>query len=102
MFQTKPFAELTLEAMNIVLTAENTERITNHLYDVAEMVSRRIANEKPVTLEYLAGAYSLRSIVAESIKQIRHDGGAYHFTPAIRKESALYLADNILNEVYER
>jgi hypothetical protein len=92
------FEDLQHESQNLVLTAENTSAIRRSIDWLTECIAKRLSKDLPVTVEYLAGCSTMKSVLTATVKELRRCGFEMAINHSHRVEAARYLAETILDE----
>lgn len=88
------FDELSHGAMNIVLSADNTERIYMRFVEpLSRCLCKKHTRGLKLSVSVLAESSTLKSIIRESIKELNSCGFDGAVSTADRKQAALYLAN---------
>lgn len=88
------FDELSHGAMNIVLIADNTERIyTRFVRPLARCLCKKHKRGLKLSVSVLAESSTLKAIIRESIKKINRVNSDITITSNDRKQAALHLAN---------
>lgn len=95
--KTLDFDALSLNARNLVLTAENDYSTYQNLNWLANCVAKKIRRGVVCTVEHLAGCSTMKTIVRNTAKDLKQFG--VNCSMAERNEACEYLAAEIFEDI---
>lgn len=96
--KTLDFDALTLNARELILTAENDYQIYKQLDWLANCVAMKVRKGVICTVEHLANCSTMKTIVRETAKNLKKKYGVNCTMPE-RREACEYLASEIIQGV---